>query len=122
MNIKKFFKAVFKGVLLSSVLTLLSLLVLSLVMMNFELSSETYNWIYVAISTVSMVIGTVVAVKINEEKGWLVGLCLAFLYYIIFFLFAGLVGGGVVISSLFFIKLLLALIIGVLAGILGINL
>lgn len=121
MDMKKFSTSILKGTILSTLITFLFLLILSIVMMKFELSRDVYNWIYVGISIVSMVIGIVTAVKINEEKGWLVGLLISFIYYIIFFFFAGMFGGGLAITSMFFTKMLLALIVGILAGILGIN-
>ncbi|MGL4772451.1 MAG: TIGR04086 family membrane protein [Clostridium sp.] len=122
MDMKKYFKSVVKGTIGATLLTLLLLLILSLLMMKFEFSTIIYNWAYTGVSVFSLALGAIIAAFINEEKGWLVGLNVAFFYYLLFLVITSVMFGGVEITSLLFMKFLLNLVVGILGGMVGINL
>ncbi|NSA01329.1 putative membrane protein (TIGR04086 family) [Clostridium beijerinckii] len=78
--------------------------------------------IYVIISLCSLSLGAMIGAKKNESKGWLVGFGVALLYYLVLFILSSSFNGELAFKLFDFIKLIIALVVGTLAGMLGINL
>lgn len=119
MDFKLYSRSILKGSILSFIITILLTAILSLVMCAVEISSGVYNFIYVIFSLISLVLGCVLATKINGSKGWLVGVSVGIVYYLLVMIMNAILGGGVQFDI---IRFLMSLGTGLLAGMLGVNL
>lgn len=122
MENQKYFKNIIKGVMISIILTMLLLLILSFIMMIFELSEGNYNLIFGIVSSISLAVGAVIAAKYNQSKGWLTGLTIGLIFFIFLLFLSSLINGGFSLEKQEFYRLLINLSIGTVAGMLGVNL
>ena len=77
--------------------------------------------IYVIISLCSLSLGAIIGARKNEAKGWLVGFGVALGYYLVLFILASSFNGEITFKLFDLTKLIIALAVGTLAGMLGIN-
>lgn len=122
MENQKYFKNIIKGVMISIILTMLLLLILSFIMMIFELSEGNYNLIFGIVSSISLAVGAVIAAKYNQSKGWLTGLIIGIIFFIFLLFLSSLINGGFSLEKQELYRLLINLAIGTVAGMLGVNL
>lgn len=122
MESVKFFKSIFKGLIASIIVTVICMIILSIAMTKFELSDKSYNIGYVAVTCLGLVIGAVIAAKITEKKGWLVGLLVGICFFGFLILLSFIVNGELVFTSTELYKLIGCIVVGTIAGMLGVNL
>lgn len=122
MENNKYFRAVLKGTVGSITLSLIGVVILSALMTKLVFSKGIFNMIYVIISLLSLSLGAVIGAKKNESKGWLVGFGVAIGYYLVLFILSSALGGEITFKLFDLAKLGIALVVGILAGMLGINL
>ena len=122
MENNKYFRAVLKGTVGSITLSLIGVVILSALMTKLVFSKGIFNIIYVIISLLSLSLGAVIGAKKNESKGWLVGFGVAIGYYLVLFILSSALGGEITFKLFDLAKLGIALVVGILAGMLGINL
>jgi len=122
MQVKELFKNVIKGVLYALAIAIVLSLILAIIMSKFDFSEYVLNIIYVVISCVSLVIGSIVAAKSHGSKGWILGFTVGIIYYIALYLIGIILGGDPHFGMYEFYRLLMSLGVGTLAGMLGINL
>lgn len=122
MENNQYLRSVLKGTVGSIILCLVGVVVLSGLMTKLVFSKGIFNMLYVMISLVSLSIGSIIGAKKNESKGWLVGFGVAIGYYVVLFILSGVLGNGISFSLFDLAKLAIAVVIGTLAGMLGINL
>ncbi len=77
---------------------------------------------YIIITLVSVLYGAVFAAKKAGEKGWLMGIIVAATYMLVLYLVKVVGGGSAAIGMREVVRTALALGIGALSGMLGINL
>lgn len=122
MEIKDFLKNVIKGVILSLLIAIVLTLIFSVVMTSVDLSETVLSVSYVVITCLALVIGSVVAAKLQGSRGWVVGFVVGAIYYISLYLIAVLFGDGSTLTVYELYRFLMAIGVGTLAGMLGINL
>lgn len=122
MENNKYFRSVLKGTIGSIILCLIGVIVLSAFMTKLAFSKGIFSMLYVIISLFSLSLGAIIGAKRNESKGWLVGFGVAIGYYLILFVTSGIISGGISFGFFDLAKLAIALVVGTLAGMLGINL
>lgn len=122
MENAKYLKSVAKGTIGTVILSFIGVAVLSVLMTKLSFSKGIFNAIYVIISLCSLSLGAVIGAKRNESKGWLVGFGVAIGYYLVLFILTSCFSGELVFNLFDFVKLIIALAVGTLAGMLGINL
>ncbi|WP_027634068.1 TIGR04086 family membrane protein [Clostridium hydrogeniformans] len=111
-----------KGVLRGVILTTVCLVIYSIIMNFVDISPKTTSVVYMVITSLSILLGSVYSSKINGEKGWIVGLLVALIYMALLMIVTALVNGGLVFTTLILVQLILALLVGFFSGMLGINL
>lgn len=121
MEENNYFRSVFKGTVGAIVFSLIGLIILSQVMTKCKVSSNIRSMIVVITVLVSLSIGSIVAARKNGCKGMLVGGGVGLSFYFIFFLCASILNGAVCFSIYDFGKLVVLIVIGAIAGILGVN-
>lgn len=122
MENSKYFKSVIKGTVGTIILSFIGITILSMLMTKLVFSKNIFNMAYVIISLCSLSLGAIIGAKKNEAKGWLVGFGIAICYYIILFIVSSFFSGQITFKLFDFTKLIIALAVGTLAGMLGINL
>lgn len=122
MELKRFLKCVLKGEILALILSFIAMFIFSIIMNNVEFKEGLFNIIYIIISIIAIMLGALVSVKSYGSKGWLVGLVVGCVFYIAFYLIASLFGESLVLTTYDFIKFFLCALVGLLSGIIGINL
>jgi len=118
---RKFIKNICKGSIGAIVLSGVLLLILSIIMINFNISMLIYNIIYRIIVFGSLVVGAVVTAKGNEQKGWLSGVLVGLLFFLSVYIVGALVTGEWSVSLIILYRLIEYIIIAGIAGILGVN-
>jgi putative membrane protein (TIGR04086 family) len=121
MEWQSYFRSVFKGLVFALMATFLVTAIFSILMNSITLSDGVFNIIYVVISCLALLVGTVVAVKTYGSKGWLVGLSVGCIFYISLYLIGILFGAEATLGAYDFIKFVLCVLIGALSGMLGVN-
>lgn len=121
MGRRKFIKNIFKGAIGTIILSGILLLILSIIMVKFNISKSIYNVIYNIIIIGSLVIGGVVTAKGNQRKGWLSGVLVGMLFFLGIFIIGALVSGNWSLNEIILYRLIGYVIIAGIAGILGVN-
>jgi len=112
-----------EGVLRGFFLTLALILVLVIVSSFIEVSASIRSVCFIVLSTLSVIYGSIYSTKKIKEKGWIIGIMVAILYIVILYFVAIFSGDrGFALSINDFFRLVLALAVGSLSGMLGINL
>ena len=122
MGNSRYIKNIFKGVMISIIITMFLLLLLSFLMMVYELSESSYNLIFGIATTISLCIGSVIAAKYNSQRGYLTGMFTGLIFFIFIFFLSSLINGGVSLNKEVLFLLLINLVIGTISGMLGVNL
>lgn len=122
MEWKEYFSNVFKGVALSIIITIILTALLSIAMLFVDIKDSLYSGIYVGITSISLILGTILASRLHGEKGWLVGLSVGALFYISLYAIGVLFGAEATLKLYDLIKFSLCILVGILSGMLGINL
>ena len=118
MNLEDYFKTVLKGVVGAIAVVIILTSILSFV----DINSSVLSIITVIITSVSLIFGTIFAVKLYRRKGWLIGLSVGTLFYISLYAIGILFGAEATLGLYDLVKFLLCVIVGILSGMLGINL
>lgn len=121
-NKNKFFY-IGKGVLGSFFLTLALIVILGVVSTFFDVTASIRAACFIVITSLSVIYGSVYSTRKIQKRGWLIGILVALLYILIIYLVAIISGSrefAINFTDLFMI--LLAVIVGSLSGMLGINL
>lgn len=122
MDWKDYFENVLKGVVGAIAITTLLIAILSLVMSFVDLTPGVSSAINVVITSISLMFGTILAAKIYGSRGWLVGLAVGVLFYIALYAIGVLFGAEATLGLYDLVKFLLCIAVGILSGMLGINL
>ena len=111
-----------EGVFRAAILTLIVLVIYSIITTYLPASTKVTSVFYIVITLVSVLYGAVFAAKKAGEKGWLMGILVGATYMLILYLVKVFGGGSAAIGMREVIRTALALGIGALSGMLGINL
>ncbi|WP_299997532.1 TIGR04086 family membrane protein [uncultured Clostridium sp.] len=122
MDWKNYFTNVLKGVVGAGAIVIILTAIFSLVMSFVEISPSIDSAINVIITSLSLIFGTILAAKLYGRKGWLVGLSVGILFYIALYGIGILFGAEATLDLNDLIKFLLCVVVGILSGMLGINL
>ena len=122
MELKSYFNNVLKGLVGALAVTVLLTAIFSLLISFVEFSSAVFSGVFVVITSLGLIFGTIVAAKLHGRKGWLVGLTVGILFYIALYAIGVLFGAEATLGVYDLIKFSLCILVGTLSGMLGINL
>ncbi|GKU23846.1 TIGR04086 family membrane protein [Clostridium folliculivorans] len=122
MEWSRYFANVAKGVLRALIATMIFVVIISIVMSFSLLSLKALSVMWVVVTCLSILLGAIYSSRKNGEKGWLVGFGVGLCYFIIVLIISAVLKGNVVLSINDLWRALLALAVGALSGMLGINL
>ena len=121
MENNNYFKCVLKGTVGSLLFTFSGILVLSFLMTKLVFSKHMFNVLYLVISLISLAFGAMIAAKKKQSKGLLVGFGVTVFYSVIIYIVCLIMNGGFSFNMFELFKLVAALIVGGLGGVLGVN-
>jgi len=110
-----------KGVLRATIITVILLILLAIITSIKDISSQIVSVYYLLVTCISIIYGAIYAARKNNKKGWLVGLMVALLYMLVLYLISVVFFQNAIISVKDLIRLTLAIFVGTLSGMLGIN-
>lgn len=111
-----------EGVLRGFIITVVLLLIFAVIMTFTEVSEKTSSIFYLVTTILSIMYGSIYAVRKIKRRGWLIGIVVTLLYLLVLYIVSIVSGNSSVIGTDRITRLLLALIIGALSGMIGINL
>lgn len=115
------YSCVGQGVLRASIITMLCVLIYSLITSFTSFGPKVTSVFIVVLTLVSILYGAVYAALRSGNKGWLIGLLVALFYMLILYIVSIFCGKGFALDAGDFIRLLLALAVGSLSGMLAVN-
>lgn len=110
-----------RGILVAITLTTISLLIYSLLMNYVDFSLQATKIVYMVISCLSVVLGSMYASRKNGQKGWLCGFGVAIGYMAILLIITSLLNSGSPFNMTALVQVIIACAVGILSGMLGIN-
>lgn len=110
-----------EGVLRGFILTLIALLIYSVVLKFTTVSAGISSMFILVVTLISILYGAVFSAKKINKKGWLVGASVGLLYIVIIYLVALVAGGEATLSLTALLRITLAVVVGGLSGMLGLN-
>lgn len=116
------FSSVGQGVLRAAILTMVCILIYSVILTSFSLSANVTSVFITVLTLASVMYGAIYASLKNGDRGWLIGIMVALIYMVILYIVYILCGNGLALGAGDLLRLLLALIVGTLSGMLAVNL
>lgn len=110
-----------KGLLLAYVITCILILAFSVILTYSSLRENKMPLINTIIMIVSVTSGSVYVARMVKEKGWINGGIIGMAYYLVLIMFNFIFLKSLVFDIFSISKLALACIIGIIGGIIGIN-
>ncbi|OZV10703.1 TIGR04086 family membrane protein [Tissierella sp. P1] len=110
-----------KGLLLAYIITCILILVFSILLTYSSLRENKMPLVNTIIMVISVTSGSVYVAKMVKEKGWINGGIIGMAYYLILIMLNFIFLKPLVLDIFSISKLVLACIIGIIGGIIGIN-
>ena len=111
-----------KGSITAIVITLISLVIFSTVLANTNINENTIIPVIIAVTAISILIGSIISVSKISKKGLLNGALVGLIYITIIYLLSSLVNGNFSFDLNSLIIIISAIIAGMFGGIIGVNL
>ncbi|APF26791.1 TPA: TIGR04086 family membrane protein [Clostridium botulinum] len=118
---KKNTEFIVQGLLRAIIITVIMLLIFAVILTFKDIGEKISSIIYLLITILSIMYGTIYAVRKINKKGWLIGLVISIIYMAIIYIISIVSGNTLTFGTDRFIRIFLALILGILSGMLGIN-
>ncbi|ACA56804.1 TIGR04086 family membrane protein [Clostridium botulinum] len=118
---KKNTEFIVQGLLRAIIITVIMLLMFAVILTFKDIGEKISSIIYLLITILSIMYGTIYAVRKINKKGWLIGLVISIIYMVIIYIISIVSGNTLTFGTDRFIRIFLALILGILSGMLGIN-
>ncbi len=118
---KKNTEFIVQGLLRAIIITVIMLLIFAVILTFKDIGEKISSIIYLLITILSIMYGTIYAVRKINKKGWLIGLVISMMYMAIIYIISIVSGNTLTFGTDRFIRIFLALILGILSGMLGIN-
>lgn len=119
-GLKRNYVYIGKGVLRACIITIILAFILAIVQTNKSMGESTLSLCILITTMLSVIYGCIYSTRKIKSKGWLVGILVSFLYILILYITALILGkDGFIMKDLW--RILLAVVTGALSGMLGIN-
>ena len=112
---------IFKGLIMSFTITLIGILIFALILTYSNISESTIPIVIIAISFVSILIGSTISTRKISKNGMINGGIIGGIYVAILYLISSIVSTGFSINIYTIFMIILGIIAGLVGGILGIN-
>lgn len=112
---------IFKGLLFSFMITLVSLLIFSIILTYSNISEKTIPIVIIILTFASILIGTMIGVRKITKNGMLNGAIIGGTYVMLLYLISSLLNTGFTFNIYTIIMIIAGMIAGVIGGIIGVN-
>ena len=119
LNKKDFFE-IFKGVIFSFIISVLTVIVFAIIVKFANLSSKAVEIVNIALKIISILTGTLLAVGSGRQglfKGGIIGLLFVLVSYLVF----SLINGSFSVNPLTAFDVIFCLVAGLLSGVFAVN-
>ena len=119
LNKKDFFE-IFKGVIFSLIISVLTVIVFAIIVKFANLSSKAVEIVNIALKIISILTGTLLAVGSGRQglfKGGIIGLLFVLVSYLVF----SLINGSFSVNPLTAFDVIFCLVAGLLSGVFAVN-
>ena len=124
-NIKKIqnntFIKIIKGVGISLIVTVISLIIFSVLLVYTNISENTINSVIMMITAISILLGSSIQNSKIKKNGLINGGVIGGMYILILYLISSILNWKFSLNSQSLIMILIAIIFGILGGIIGVN-
>lgn len=110
-----------KGTIMAIILSIIALIIFSVILTNTELADSIINPIIMAITAISIFIGSIISVSKIEKKGIVNGALVGFIYILFMYIFSSIVNSNFSFNLNSILLIILAIIAGMVGGIIGVN-
>lgn len=121
MEQRAFLTKVTKGVLRAAVITTILLVIYAIIMTFTDVSKQVTSVYYLLVTCLSVIYGAIYSAKKNNKNGWLVGMLVAFLYMLLLYIISAVIFKDVSLGTKELLRMAIAVMVGALSGMLGIN-
>lgn len=112
---------IFKGLLIAFIATLIGIFIFSLILTYTNLSESTIPIVIIAISFISILIGSTISTRKISKNGMINGGIIGGIYVVLLYLISSIVSTGFVVNVYTIVMIILGIVAGLIGGILGIN-
>lgn len=119
LNKKDFFE-IFKGIIFSLIISILTVIVFAIIVKFANLSSKTVEIVNIALKIISIFLGTLLAIGSGRQglfKGGIIGLIFVLMSYLVF----SLINGSFTVNPLTAFDVIFCLVAGLLSGVFAVN-
>ncbi len=121
-NKKNNYIYVFKGIIISILITLIGLLVFSIILTNFDIQENIISPVVLIVTACSIIIGSIISSVKIKNKGILNGGIVGGIYILTIYILSSIFLGDFSLNFYSFIMIGIAILTGMLGGIIGVNL
>ncbi len=112
---------IFKGLLFSLVITLVSIFIFSIVLTYSNISESTIPIVIIVLTFISIFIGTIIGVRKISKNGMLNGAIIGGSYVLLLYFISSLLNTGFTLNIYTIIMIVAGIISGIIGGIIGVN-
>lgn len=121
LNNKKSFLSILKGSIIAIAITLFSMFIVSVIFTLTNISEAFIPQIIIAVTSISILIGSIIA-SINIGKmGILNGALVGFIYLFTIYLLSSIIVCGFSFNVKSLIMIVISIVLGIIGGIIGVN-
>lgn len=113
--------AIFKGFLISIILSLFFIFLYAVILVNTDIQESTINPVIMIITGVSVLIGSSISSLRIRKNGILNGICVGGLYIISLYILSSIALCGFYFNISSVIMILIGMILGAVGGVIGVN-
>lgn len=117
----KFIKKIFKGVLISLVVSFVLLAIFAIVLTYTSVSENTIVPVIIVVTGISILVGTILESRKIVKNGIGLGGIIGLVYVLILYIISSLLNADFSINTQSFILILVAIFSGMIGGIIGVN-
>ena len=118
---KKIISKITIGVVISLISTIIMLLIYAIVLINTDIQETTIKTVIIVISVISLLIGSTISNFKNRKNGLVSGGMIGIMYMSIIYIISGILNYNFSFNVQIFFRILVCAAIGILGGIIGIN-
>lgn len=113
---------IFKGSVISIVVTIISLIILAAILTYTNLKEDTIKPVIIIISAISILIGSSITTLRMKKNGLISGALIGAIYIMTIYIFSSIMNANFSLNISSIIMLICSILAGMLGGIIGINL
>ena len=115
------FQYIGEGVIRALIFTIIAIVIFSAIGSSNDIPQAITSTFYIVITMLSIIYGAIFATRKINKNGWVNGLLVSAIYLVFVVVISKLAGNDSVIGASMVLRIVIGLAVGMLAGMLGIN-